>query len=70
MEKPNTKPESERRDLAEAVRAACLRAAQDSGERAGFDGLCAEGILGVVLDAIRTLDLDAVLRAQRPAQSG
>jgi cation transport regulator ChaB len=48
--------------LAEAIRAACLTAAQQGYERAAADGLCEEGALEVALDAIRSLDLDLVLR--------
>jgi hypothetical protein len=51
---------------AEAVRAACLQAAQQGYERAAADGLCDEGALEVALDAIRALDLDNVLRELKP----
>ncbi len=43
--------------LAEAVRAACLKAALEAYERAGMDGLCGEGALEVALDAVRGLDV-------------
>ncbi|MBS0317517.1 MAG: acetyltransferase [Proteobacteria bacterium] len=48
---------------AEAVRAACLRAALDGYERAGMSGLCEEGRWEMVVDAIRSLDVDAIVRA-------
>ena len=48
--------------IAEIVRVACLRAAQQGYERAAADGLCDEGALEVALDAIRSLDLDKILR--------
>jgi hypothetical protein len=50
------------RQVAAAVRAACLQAAQQGYERAAADGLCDEGALEVALDAIRSLDLDPILR--------
>ncbi|HTP09804.1 MAG TPA: hypothetical protein VMP08_16220, partial [Anaerolineae bacterium] len=48
--------------IAQAVRAACLQAAQQGYERAAADGLCDEGALEVALDAIRSLDIDRLLR--------
>jgi hypothetical protein len=50
------------RQVAEAIRAASVQAAQQGYERAAADGLCDEGALEVALDAIRSLDLDLVLR--------
>ena len=44
------------------VREACLQAAHQGYERAAADGLCDEGALEVALDAIRSLDLDRILR--------
>jgi hypothetical protein len=46
--------------VAAAVRAACLRAAQDAYEQAASDGLCHEGAWEAALDAIRSLDLASV----------
>ncbi len=51
---------------AEAVRDACLRAALDGYERAGLGGLCEEGRWEMVLDSIRSLDVDAVVRGHVP----
>ena len=51
--------------LAEAIRAACVQAAQQGYERAAADGLCDEGALEVALDAIRSLDLDQILRESK-----
>jgi hypothetical protein len=48
--------------IAEAVRVACLRAAQQGYERAAADGLCDEGALEVALEAIRSLNLESLLR--------
>lgn len=51
--------------LAEAVRAACVDAALDAYENAGIQGPCHEGRWEVAVDAIRRLDLDAVIRETR-----
>lgn len=60
--------ESERLQLAEAVRTACLRAAMRSYENARMDGLCDEGAFEVAIDAVRSLDLSAF--ARRESQTG
>ncbi len=52
--------------IARAIRAACVQAAQQGYERAAADGLCDEGALEVALDAIRSLDLDSLLRKLKP----
>lgn len=49
------------RQIAEAVRRACLEAAREADEEAGMSGLCAEGRWELALEEIRTLDLEAVL---------
>ena len=48
-------------NLAEAVRAACVKAALEAYEDAGIQGLCAEGRWEAALSAIRDLDLSRVL---------
>lgn len=53
---------SEQRRLAEAVRAACLQAALEAYEDASIDGLCREGAWENALDAIRSLDINALLK--------
>jgi hypothetical protein len=53
-------PEDQRR-LAEAVRAACLKAAKEAYEQAAMSGLCHEGAVEASLGAVSTLDLKAVL---------
>lgn len=52
----------EKREIAKQVRAACVEAAQDGFERAAMAGLCHEGARELALDAIKTLDVDMVLR--------
>ena len=54
--------QDERIRIAEAIRAACLQAAQQGYERAAADGLCDEGALEVALDSIRSLDIADLLR--------
>ena len=51
-----------KRRLAKAVQLACLRAAQEGYEQAGWAGLCQEGIWESVFDAIRDLDLETVIQ--------
>ncbi len=51
----------ERRDLAETVRQACVRAALEAYEQAGLSGLCDEGRWEMAIDTLRTLDLDKIL---------
>jgi hypothetical protein len=48
--------------LARVVREACVRAALDAYEQAGVSGLCAEGRWELAVDAMRSLDLDAVVQ--------
>jgi len=57
--------QDEQMRIAEAVRAACVQAAQQGYERAAADGLCDEGALEVALDAICSLDIDNLLRELR-----
>jgi len=52
---------AERRRIAEAVRAACIEAAQRAYEQASVSGLCAEGALEAAVGAVRMLDLEAVI---------
>jgi hypothetical protein len=46
--------------LAEAVRAACIKAALDAYEEGGVLGLCAEGRWEYAISAMRQLDVEAV----------
>lgn len=54
--------EDTRRQLAEQVRNACIEAVLEGYEQAGIAGLCHEGAFEVAVDAIRRLDIDALLR--------
>jgi hypothetical protein len=51
------------RQLAEAVRAACIQAALDAYEEGGVLGLCAEGRWEYAISAMRQLDVAAVVAA-------
>jgi hypothetical protein len=51
----------ERRRLAEAVRAACIRAVEQGYENAATSGLCEEGALEAAISAIRLVDLESLL---------
>lgn len=54
-------PVEEKRRIAEAVRDACVRAAQQGYENAAVSGLCEEGALEAAISAMRMVDLDQVL---------
>ena len=56
-------------ETAEAVRAACLRAALEAYEDAGIRGLCGEGRWELAVQAIRNLDLRSVIESI-PEQRG
>lgn len=53
----------DRQRLAEAVRAACLKAAKEGYEQASASGLCHEGAVEASLGAVSMLDLKALLAA-------
>ena len=48
--------------MAEAVRQACLSAALQAYEDAGLSGLCHEGAWECAVDAIRTLNLETIIK--------
>lgn len=56
-------------DLARAVRTACIQAALDGYEQAQIAGLCQEGAWECAVDAMRKLDIDALLRSQSIRQA-
>lgn len=47
--------------LAQAVREACVEAALRAYEEAGISGLCHEGRWEIAIDAVRNLDLAALI---------
>ncbi|HEX5340392.1 MAG TPA: acetyltransferase [Gammaproteobacteria bacterium] len=49
--------------LARAVRTACYEAARAGYEQAAIAGLCHEGAVEASLDAIRMVDVDAMVAA-------
>ena len=51
--------------LAEAVRQACIEAAQAAYEDARLDGLCHEGAWECAVDAIRSLDLASTMVSKK-----
>ena len=51
------------RQLAEAVRAACIKAALEAYEEGGVLGLCAEGRWEYAISALQKLDAAAVAAA-------
>lgn len=52
----------EQRRIAEAIKAACLKAAIEAYQHAKMSGLCQEGAWELAMDAIKSLDTEAVLR--------
>ena len=58
-------PEDDTHRLAQTVRESSICAALDGYERAGLGGLCAEGRWEMAIDAIRSLDLDAVVHGSQ-----
>lgn len=59
-------------ELASRVRTACVLAALDGYERAQIAGLCQEGAWEAAVDAMRMIDLTAIVREQAagPPPSG
>lgn len=51
------------RNIAEAVRRACVEAALEAYEDAQIRGLCREGAWEVAIEAVRSLDIAAVIAA-------
>ncbi|MBZ0143953.1 MAG: hypothetical protein K8F56_10250 [Rhodocyclaceae bacterium] len=54
---------SDPQKIAEAVRRACVDAALEAYEDAQIRGLCREGAWEVAIEAVRTLDVAAVIAA-------
>ena len=55
----SSREEAER--IALAVKRACLQAAERALEEAGLAGLCAQGRLDLVMDALRNVRPEAIL---------
>lgn len=53
------------REIAEAVRSACIQAAVDGYENASLSGLCAEGAFEAAISAIRMLELGNFIESAR-----
>jgi hypothetical protein len=56
------KERTERRQMMESVRNACVRAATDGYRNAAMAGLCHEGAWEAAIGAVQMLDLDAILK--------
>lgn len=56
--------------IADAVRRACLEAALAAYEDAGIRGVCEEGRWEAAVGAIRTIDLEPVVRRALPGRRG
>lgn len=51
-------------DIAEKVRTACIKAAQDSFQEAAMSGLCMEGAIEAAIGSIQSLDLEKIINEQ------
>jgi len=64
--------ETDLKELAEAVRRACVDEAVDAYEYGGMSGLCVEGRWDLAMDRLRSLDsaslVEAWLRERVPTQ--
>ena len=60
------------RSLAEDVHRACVETTLSAYEAARMDGLCHEGAWEIAVNALRQLDLDAILNktSSTPSQTG
>jgi hypothetical protein len=58
----NVHVEKQMPDVAEAVKRACVEAAEGACDDAGIRGLCAGGRWEMALEAIHRVDLEAVVR--------
>ncbi len=58
---------SEPHQLAETIRAACIQAALAGYEDARMSGLCHEGAWECAIDAIRSLNINAILEQMASA---
>lgn len=54
------------RHLAETVKQACIRAAQEGYAQAAASGLCDEGAFEAAVGAIQMLDVNRVVASLRP----
>jgi hypothetical protein len=52
------------RQLAEAIRAACIQAALEGYQDASMSGLCHEGAWEMAIDAMRALDIEAIIKEE------
>lgn len=59
----NIKKMSDKQQFAEAIRAACIKAALEAYEEGGVLGLCAEGRWEYAISTLQQLDLAVVLDA-------
>ena len=53
---------NEQQQLAETVRAACIKTALETYEEGGVLGLCAEGRWEYAISALQQLDLDTLIK--------
>ena len=57
---------NEQQQLAETIRVACIQAALAGYEDASISGLCHEGAWECAIDAIRSLNINAIIEQAEP----
>lgn len=58
----NTSKKSDKMEMAESVRKACIEAARDGFRDASMSGLCAEGAMEAAVSAIQSLNLEKLIQ--------
>lgn len=56
--------DADQMEVAEKVRAACIKAAQEGFRDASMSGLCREGAIEVAVGSIQSLNLEDILNKQ------
>lgn len=57
-------PQSEKMQLAEAVKQACIEAAREGFQDASMSGLCSDGAMEAAIGAIQKLDIKEIVKGQ------
>lgn len=65
----DTATDDQQRQLAEAVRTACVHAALEAYDSASMSGLCHDGAWECAVGAIRALDVEDFIRARNARDS-
>lgn len=55
---------ADKRELAQAVRDACIEAAREGFKEASISGLCTEGAIEAAISAIQKLEVETIIQKQ------